>query len=379
MAGGGVMLKLANGQTIIQAFEAVSPKKFAVEGDKIGLQIGTLNKPIIKVMVALDVLESVVDEAVQEGVDLIIAHHPIIFRPIKALNMDSAYGRTIEKLIKNDITVYVAHTNLDVAPGGVNDLMAEAIGLEDVKVLVETTEDPLKKLAVFVPEENADDVRNALGNAGAGHIGNYSHCTFNTKGTGTFKPGEGTNPHIGEQGKMEYVHEVKIESVFPASLEKKVLRAMVNAHPYEEVAYDVYHLAVSGQKYGLGRIGYLSQGMSLRDFADHVKKAFDVTGVRVVGDLGRTVRKVAVLGGDGNKYTSQALFNGADVYVTGDLYYHVAHDAMMEGLAMVDPGHNVEKIMKEGVKNMLLSFVQESGYSTEVIVSKIHTDPFQFV
>lgn len=221
MVTGGFVMKPANGQTIIQAFESVSPKNLAIEGDKIGLQIGTLNKPVKKVMIALDVLESVVDEAVKNEVDLIIAHHPIIFRPIKALNMDSAYGRTIEKLIKNDIAVYAAHTNLDVAPGGVNDLMAEALGLEDVNVLVETTEDPLKKLAVFVPEENADDVRNALGNAGAGHIGNYSHCSFNTNGTGTFKPGAGTNPHIGTQGKMEYVSEVKIESVFPASIEKK--------------------------------------------------------------------------------------------------------------------------------------------------------------
>ncbi|MDQ0254375.1 dinuclear metal center YbgI/SA1388 family protein [Evansella vedderi] len=372
-------MKLANGQTIIQAFEAVSPKSFAMEGDKIGLQIGTLNKPVKKVMVALDVLETVVDEAIEEGVDLIIAHHPIIFRPIKSLNLDTSYGRTIEKLIKHDIAVYAAHTNLDVAPGGVNDLMADALGLESLEVLVKTTEDPLKKLVVFVPEKYADEVREALGTAGAGHIGNYSHCTFNTKGTGTFKPGEGTNPHIGQQGKMEFVSEVKIESVFPESLEKKVIRAMLKAHPYEEAAYDVFNMAVSGQNYGLGRIGYLPKEMSLGDFAELVKRTFKVNGVRVVGDLNRKVKKVAVLGGDGNKYTSAALFKGADVYVTGDLYYHVAHDAMMEGLAMVDPGHNVEKIMKDGVKKIIKSFVEEKGYATEVISSKVHTDPFQFM
>lgn len=214
-------MKIANAQTLIQAFESFSPKAYAVEGDKIGLQIGTLNKKVKKVMIALDVIEPVVDEAVEEGVDLIIAHHPIIFKPIKALRTDQTYGRTIEKLIKNDITVYLAHTNLDVAPGGVNDLMAEALGLEDTEVLVETFEDTLKKLVVFVPENEAGKVRDALGNAGAGYIGNYSHCSFNTKGTGTFKPGEGTDPFIGEQGKMEYVDEVKIETVFPASIEKK--------------------------------------------------------------------------------------------------------------------------------------------------------------
>ncbi|MDG5786566.1 Nif3-like dinuclear metal center hexameric protein [Evansella sp. AB-P1] len=372
-------MKLATAQAIIQSFEAYSPKKYAVEGDKIGLQIGTLNKKVKKVMIALDVLETVVDEAIEEGVDLIIAHHPIIFRPIKALRTDKSYGRTIEKLIKNDIAVYAAHTNLDVTPGGVNDLMAEALGLENVEVLVETTEDPLKKVVVFVPEENANDVREALGRAGAGFIGNYSHCTFNTKGTGTFKPGEGTNPHIGEQGKMEYVNEVKVESVFPSSIEKKVIQAMKKAHPYEEMAYDIYNMAIEGQVFGLGRLGTLENEMNLKEFANHVKKAFDVGGVRVVGDLTRSVKKVAVLGGDGNKYTSTALFKGADVYVTGDLYYHVAHDAMMEGLMMVDPGHNVEKIMKEGVRKIIKRFLEEKGYGTEVISSKVHTDPFQFM
>ncbi|MBU9712078.1 Nif3-like dinuclear metal center hexameric protein [Bacillus tamaricis] len=372
-------MKFAHGQTIIQEFEVFSPKKYAMEGDKIGLQIGTLNKHVKKIMIALDVLESVVDEAIELGVDLIIAHHPIIFRPIKALRTDQAYGRTIEKLIKNDITVYAAHTNLDVADGGVNDLMAEAIGLENTEVLVETMEDPLKKVIVFVPEEQAPAVREAIGNAGAGHIGNYSHCTFNTAGTGTFKPGEGTNPYIGEQGKMEYVSEVKVESVFHASIEKKIIRAMLKAHPYEEPAYDIYDMGNSGKTLGLGRLGELPDEMTLEKFANHVKKVFDVKGVRVVGDLTRPVKKVAVLGGDGNKYVSTALFKGADVFVTGDLYYHVVHDAMMEGLAMVDPGHNVEKIMKDAVKERLLSFIKAKGYDTEVISSEVHTDPFQFI
>ncbi|WP_096434625.1 Nif3-like dinuclear metal center hexameric protein [Alteribacter populi] len=372
-------MKLANAQAIIQAFEAFSPKSYAVEGDKVGLQIGTLNKPVKKVMVALDVIEPVVDEAIESGVDLIIAHHPIIFKPIKELRTDHVYGRTVEKLIKNDIAVYAAHTNLDVAPGGVNDLMAEALGIQQTEVLVETTEDPLKKVVVFVPEAEADQVRDALGKAGAGFIGNYSHCTFNTKGIGTFKPEEGTDPFIGKQGKMEYVDEVKIESVFPASIEKRVIRAMVDAHPYEEVAYDLYEMAMSGEKLGLGRIGHLKEEMSLKAFSAHVKGVFDVKGVRVVGDLKRPVKKVAVLGGDGNKYVNTALFKGADVFVTGDLYYHVAHDAMMEGLMMVDPGHNVEKIMKEGVQRFLEEFLAGKKYATEVVSSEVNTDPFQFI
>ncbi|TMW73839.1 Nif3-like dinuclear metal center hexameric protein [Alteribacter natronophilus] len=373
------MVKQANGQTIIQAFESFSPKHFAVEGDKVGLQIGSLNKAVSKVMVALDVNENVVDEAIEEGAELIIAHHPLIFKPIKQLRTDEVYGRTVEKLIKNDIAVYAAHTNLDVAPGGVNDMMAEALGLEGTEVLAETAEDKLKKVAVFVPEEQADDVRDALGKAGAGAIGAYSHCSFNTKGTGAFKPGEGTDPFIGEQGKMEYVNEVRIESIYPASIEKRVIREMTKAHPYEEVAYDVYDMAVPGEKLGLGRIGYLNREMTLKDFAEQVKEAFGVSGARVVGDLERPVRKVAVLGGDGNKYVGTAMFKGADVFVTGDLYYHVAHDAALEGLMMVDPGHNVEKIMKDGVAKFLAAFFEEKKYSTSVTASKVNTDPFTFV
>lgn len=372
-------MKLANGQTIIQAFEGWSPKSFAVEGDKIGLQIGTLNKPINKVMVVLDLLENVVDEAIEEGVNLIIAHHPIIFRPIKAIHTDRPYGRIVEKLIKHDISVYAAHTNLDVAKGGVNDLMAEKLGLQNVDVLAPTTEIKLKKLVAFVPYDYADQVRDALGKAGAGYIGNYSHCTFNSEGIGTFKPESGTDPFIGQQGKLERVKEIKLETIFPSNLQNKVLSALLKAHPYEEVAYDIILLENQGEKFGLGRIGYLQEKMSLQKFALLVKEAFDVDGVRVVGDLHEEIHKVAVLGGDGNKYVSQALFKGADVYVTGDVYYHVAHDAMMDGLNIVDPGHNVEKIMKEAVTTFLSNFINENNYDTKVLTSKINTDPFTFI
>lgn len=373
------MAKLANGQTIIQAFEGWSPKSLAVEGDKVGLQIGTLNKPINKVMVVLDLLETVVDEAVSGKVDLIIAHHPIIFRPLKAIQTDRPYGRIVEKLIKHDIAVYAAHTNLDVAKGGVNDIMAEKLELENIEVLAPTTEIQLKKLIVFVPRDYAESVRAALGRAGAGYIGNYSHCTYNSEGTGTFKPEAGTDPFIGEQGKLEFVQEVKIETVFPAHLQNKVISSLLKAHPYEEVAYDIYSLDNKGEELGLGRIGYLKEELSLQDFALLTKKVFSVDGLRVVGKLDEKVKKVAVLGGDGNKYVSQALFKGADVFVTGDVYYHVAHDAMMDGLNIVDPGHNVEKVMKVAVKNFLEKFLNENNYSTEVVFSKLNTDPFTFL
>ncbi|WP_209125856.1 Nif3-like dinuclear metal center hexameric protein [Alkalihalobacillus sp. BA299] len=373
------MSKLANGQAIIQMFESWSPKSLAVEGDKIGLMVGTLNKPIQKVMVALDVLEEVIDEAIDEGVDLIIAHHPLIFRPLKNIDTNRPAGRIIEKAIKHNITIYAAHTNLDVARGGVNDMMAAALGLKDCEVLSPTTEIALKKVVVFVPHSHVDHVRSALGNAGAGHIGNYSHCTFNSEGFGTFTPLEGTNPFIGQQGKLEKVDEVKIETIIPSHLQNKVIAAMIKAHPYEEPAFDIYPLHNNGEVLGLGRIGLLQEEITLEQFAYLVKDAFDVKGARVVGKLDSRVKKVAVLGGDGNKYMSQAIFKGADVFVTGDVYYHVAHDAMMDGLNIVDPGHNVEKIMKQGVQKYLQEYLANHKYETEVITSKVNTDPFQFI
>lgn len=373
------MSKIPNGFEIIGAFEQFSPKKLAMEGDKIGLQIGTLNKPISNVMIALDVLEDVVDEAIAKQVDLIIAHHPIIYRPLQKIATDQPAGRLVEKLIKHDIAVYVAHTNLDVTKGGVNDWIAEALQLQNTKVLVPTFEIGLKKLVVFVPKEAEVQVREALGKAGAGHIGNYSHCTFNSEGIGTFLPGVATNPHIGSIGQLEMVEEVKIETVFSEDIEKRVITAMIKAHPYEEVAYDIYSLANGAESLGLGRIGELPQEMTLESFAAYVKQAFNVKGVRVVGDLQDIVRKVAVLGGDGNKYFMSAKFAGADVYVTGDMYYHTAHDAMMAGLNIVDPGHNIEKVMKAGVTNILTEHSKKQKWEVNIFPSDIHTDPFTFM
>ena len=371
-------MKKINGHEIIQLFEQFSPKQYAMEGDRIGLQIGRLNKPVHRVMIALDVLEEVVDEAIEKEVDLIIAHHPLIYRPLKNIMTDQMPGRMIEKLLKHDITVYAAHTNLDVAKGGVNDLLAEALELSNTEVLVPTHEIHLKKLVVYVPTEQCKQVKEALGNAGAGAIGNYSHCLFSSSGIGQFLPEENANPYIGDKGKLEQVNEERIETLFPDYLEKKVVQAMIKAHPYEEVAYDIYRLDNKGESLGLGRIGEI-QEVTLGEFANIVKNALDVPTVRVVGDLQSKVRKVAVLGGDGNKYISSAKFKGADVYITGDLYYHVAHDAMMMGLNVIDPGHNVEKIMKKGVANYLTKVSAEKGYDVSIFPSEQQTDPFQFV
>ncbi|MGE7636634.1 Nif3-like dinuclear metal center hexameric protein [Bacillus sp. AFS026049] len=372
-------MKTVNGHKIIEMFEQFSPKHYAMEGDPIGLHVGQLNKPVTKVLIALDVLEEVVDEAIEHGVELIIAHHPLIYRPLKRIDTNTAGGRIIEKLIKHDIAVYAAHTNLDVAKGGVNDLLAEALQLQDTEVLIPTYETALKKLVVYVPKTDEQKVREALGQAGAGAIGNYSNCSFSGEGTGRFLPGEGSEPVIGSEGRLEEVAEMRIETIFPENIEKKVLAAMIKAHPYEEVAYDIYKLENKGESLGLGKIGVLAEEMTLEQFSEHVKRTLDVEKVRVVGDLQSPIKKVAVLGGDGNKYFTTAKFKGADVYVTGDMYYHTAHDAMMIGLNIVDPGHNVEKVMKKGVARFLEKTCREKNFDVEFIPSRLSTDPFRFI
>ncbi|OIU70583.1 Nif3-like dinuclear metal center hexameric protein [Rossellomorea aquimaris] len=372
-------MKTVNGHEIIQLFEEFSPKHLAEEGDPIGLQIGKLNEKVENVMITLDVLENVVDEAIKNNVKLIIAHHPPLFRPLRSIHTDTYQGRMIEKLIKHDIAVYAAHTNLDVAAGGVNDLLADALNLQETSVLLPTHSEQLRKLVVYVPKENSEELRNALGKAGAGHIGNYSHCSFSTEGTGRFLPGEGTDPHIGQKGKLEEVSEEKIETIYPRSLEKKVLKAMFTHHPYEEVAYDIYSLENKGEALGLGRVGKLQEEVPLKQFAAIVKETFGMDGIRVIGDMEAKVKKIAVLGGDGNKFISAAKRQGADAFVSGDIYFHTAHDAMMMGLNVVDAGHHIEKVMKDGVAEYLAKKCAEKGYIVNIFASKANTNPFTFM
>ncbi|WKA56348.1 Nif3-like dinuclear metal center hexameric protein [Planococcus shixiaomingii] len=368
-------MKIPNGQQIIEEFEKWSPKYLAMEDDPIGLHVGTLNKKIERVLVTLDVNEKVVDEAIAKGAGLIIAHHPPIFRPLKSLQTDFPQGRLMEKLIKNDIAVYAAHTNLDVAAGGVNDLLADALGLMDTKVLVPTYEAELVKIAVFVPESHEEKVREALGKAGAGSIGDYEYCSYTLSGTGRFRPTADADPYIGEPGKMETTAESKIEVVIRKTEKDRAIKAMIAAHPYEEVAYDVFTLENKEVAMGLGRVGTLEIEMSLADFVDQVKERLDVPAARVVGPLDKPVKKVAVLGGDGNKYIQAAKRSGADVYVTGDLYFHVAQDAEAMGLAVVDPGHHVEKVMIQGVVDRM---AKQGDWQCEFLASEVDTEPFQF-
>ncbi|MEI7026712.1 Nif3-like dinuclear metal center hexameric protein [Paenibacillus sp. y28] len=370
---------LAKGQTVIQLFEEFAPKAYAEPDDKIGLQVGSLQKEIRHVLITLDVTMEVVEEAIREQVDLIIAHHAVIFRPLPHVQTDTPAGRLIEKLIKHDIAVYIAHTNLDVASGGVNDLMAEALGLTGTTHLSEVHTEKLKKLVVFVPQSHHEAVLQSLFQAGAGWIGNYSHCSFNIEGTGTYIPREGTQPYAGQQGKLERAEEVRIETIVPETLERKVVQAMLKAHPYEEVAYDLYPVDLKGRSFGLGRVGKLSEPVTLAELSEQVKSAFDVPFVRMVGDPQRSIRKVAVLGGAGRSFMRSAIFAGADVYITGDIDYHTAHDALAAGLCLIDPGHHAEKILKQGVAAVMTEKLARIKSETRVIVSQVDTEVFKLI
>ncbi|GAA0443188.1 Nif3-like dinuclear metal center hexameric protein [Lentibacillus halophilus] len=362
---------------VFNSMEAWAPKWLAYDWDNVGLQIGSYQTSVNKVMVTLDVLESTVDEAIANNVNLIIAHHPLLFKPLKQLDTDSPKGRVIRKLIAWDISVYAAHTNLDMANGGVNDMLCDRIGIYHRDILSVNYTEKMIKMVVFVPESHADEVREAMSEQGAGHIGDYSHCTFQSAGQGTFKPLEGTDPYIGSQDTLAFVDEVKMETIIPQYKLSSVVDAMMAAHPYEEAAYDLYPVENSGPSYGLGRIGVMDESMSLNELSDRIKKTLNISRVRVTGDLSATVKRIAVLGGSGEKYLHEAKKAGADVYITGDMTLHPAQDAQEMGLSMIDPGHYAEKVMKDDTKAYL-----DKEFSKDVlnvIVSQANTDPFQIV
>ncbi|MBL0388331.1 Nif3-like dinuclear metal center hexameric protein [Tumebacillus sp. ITR2] len=373
-------LNYATVRQVTAALEEMAPLSLAESWDKVGLHVGDPNTPVRKVMLTLDSNdEGVIDEAIAKGVDLIIAHHAMIFRPVQTIRTDTPYGRKLQKLLANNLSVYVAHTNLDIAEGGVNDILASRLHLENTDIVTRVHNTRLKKLVVFVPETHHEAVRQAVGDAGAGWIGNYSHCTFNTPGTGTFVPQEGTNPYIGKQGELERVNEIRLETVVPERIQDKVIAAMLQAHPYEEVAYDLYPLEIMGQALGVGRVGDLVEEMTLAEFAEFVKQQFEVPTVRVVGPLDRKIRRVAVWGGSGEEYFPDALRKGADVFVVSDIRYHYAQDAAAEGLCMIDPGHNTEKLVLPSLGAYLEAKMRQYGFDTEILVSETDTEPFSFV
>jgi dinuclear metal center YbgI/SA1388 family protein len=358
--------------------ELLAPRQLAYDWDNVGLQLGDPRGTVEKILVTLDIDERVLHEAISAGADFIISHHPLIFRPLKALRTDLPVGRLIAAALAAGIRIYAAHTNLDIADGGVNDILAAQLGLTRVKVLQVTGHENLEKIVVFVPDGYENPVRDAMAEAGAGWIGNYSHCFFQAAGTGMFKPLEGSSPFLGEQGRLERVNEFKLETIIPSSLRSRVIKAMIKAHPYEDVAYDTYPLCNQGKPYGLGRIGEISSPCSLEQFCEFIKEKLKLEEVHVTGDLSRVIKKVAVCGGSGGDLVHEASFSGADVLVTGDLKYHNALDARTLDLAVIDAGHAAtERVIVPALCAYLRQKIHESGFKCVVIHSAIETDPWK--
>lgn len=326
-------------QVIMDAMDKLAPRHLAEDWDNVGLLVGHPAQDVHKIMVTLDITAFIVEQAVACGADMIISHHPLFLKPLRHLRTDLPQGDLIAKIIRHGIAVFAAHTNLDSANGGVNDVLAHALELTDVQLLTTDRTEDLFKLVVFVPETHANVLQNAIHKAGAGHIGQYSHCMFMTEGTGTFLPLEGSQPFIGQQGKVEQVKEIRMETIVPAKFRRRVVNALLKTHPYEEVAYDLYLLANQGTQYGLGRVGTLSAASSLGDLAEAVKIRLKADFVKVVGDPQRRISTVAVCGGSGASLLHKAIFAGADVFITGDVKYHEAQEALAAGMAIIDAGH----------------------------------------
>lgn len=331
--------KAVKAEEVIKHLEGLAPLHLAEEWDNSGWQLGDPRREVRGIFLTLDAEEESLEEAKEQGANLMITHHPLFFRPLSQLRVDRFPGNLVEKFFRYEIMLYSAHTNLDNAPEGVSQVLARKLGLTRIEVCGDKSFTKLYKLVVFVPLSHLAEVREAICRAGGGWIGRYSDCTFRTAGIGTFRPHEGTQPFVGEVGKLEEVEEFRLETVVPEASLNSVIKAMLAAHPYEEPAYDVYPLAAAGEVQGALRAGFLPEKMPLEQLAQHVKRLLDAEAVRVVGDPSHMVDKVAVCGGSGAGFISLAVRSGAQVLITGDLKYHEAQDAVRKGLMVIAAGH----------------------------------------
>ncbi len=362
---------------IFGIMEKLAPAGLAMEWDNCGLQVGDPEAEVSGILLALDADLDVCREAAEKSCKLIITHHPLFLKQLKQINLQSPQGALVAALIKNGLTLYSAHTNLDSAKDGVNDCLAGLLGLEQTSVLKPVRSDGYYKFVVFVPAGHEDKVREAVCRAGAGWIGNYSDCTFQTTGTGTFRPLEGTDPFIGKQGELEKVDEIRLETIVPERLAGKVVEAVLEAHPYEEVAYDLYPLKIKRASTGLGRVGELNRSVSLGQLAAEVKKILGLKAVRVGGDAGGTVTRVALCGGSGADLWPLARDAGADVIITGDVGYHSARDMVQSGFRFIDAGHyGTERVVLPVLKEYLEEQCQRLGLDVRVHITGINGDPY---
>ncbi len=358
---------------LVAYLETIAPPSLQEEYDNAGLITGAADWDCTGAIVSLDATEAVVNEAIEKKCNLVIAHHPIVFKGLKKINGKNYVEQTIIKAIKNDIAIYAIHTNLDNVRQGVNGMIANKLGLIDCSLLA-PKQGLLKKLVVFVPVQQAPQVRNAIFEAGAGHMGNYSECSFNMAGTGTFKAGEGSKPFTGAIGKQQQEDEIKIETIFPAWLEDKIFTALKAAHPYEEMAYDILPLTNTHGQIGAGIVGELPAAMDEKIFLKQIQETFMVPVVRHTPLTGRQVKRVAVCGGAGSFLISNAIGAGADFYITADVKYHEFFDANNR-LVIADVGHYESE---QFTIALLAGFLQEKFPTFAALKTGVKTNPVNY-
>jgi dinuclear metal center YbgI/SA1388 family protein len=358
---------------LIQYLESAAPLSYQESYDNSGLQLGNPETLIRAALLTIDTTEEVIDEAIKNGCNLIISHHPVIFSGLKKITGRSYTERIVLKAIKNDIALYAAHTNFDSVMQGVNAKICENIGLKDYKIL-QPSNGQLKKLVTFVPRDHAEKVRNALFEAGAGQIGNYDSCSFNSEGLGSFRGGENTQPYAGTKGILHFEKEVRIETIFPGFIQGQIINALLSAHPYEEVAYDLYLLDNSFAQVGMGMIGTLDSPEVEEDFLKNLKKNFKIKVIRHTRLKGSLIKKVAVCGGSGSFLLQNAITAGADIFITGDFKYHQFFDADGK-IVVADIGHyESEQFTKELFYELLI----KKFHTFAVHLSEVNTNPVYY-
>lgn len=359
---------------ILKEIERFAPLPLQEDFDNSGVQVGDVNQSVQGILVCLDVTEEVIDEALVRECNLIISHHPLAFKPFKSLRGSSYVERCMMKACKHDLVIYAAHTNLDNATGGVNFQLAEMIGLQNVRIL-SPRQNALLKLATFVPESYAEMVRNSLFAAGAGSIGNYDSCSFNLRGEGSYRAGEGSNPFRGVIGELHREPEMKIEMVLPAYRKMAVTRALRSVHPYEEPAFDFYPLSNSWEQAGSGIVGELPESEEELSFLLRIKELFDVSCIKHSRFRGKMIREVALCGGGGAFLIPQAIAYGADVFITGEAKYNDFYD-VEEKILLAVIGHYESEVC---TKDIFYNILSKKFPTFAVHFSNVNSNPVKYL
>jgi dinuclear metal center YbgI/SA1388 family protein len=366
---------------ILPILEQMAPLAYAEDFDNVGLLVGNQENTVTGILVCHDALESVIDEAIAKKCNLIICFHPIIFKGLKKITGKNYVERSILKAIKNDVAIYAIHTALDNHKNGVNKLFCDALGLKNAKILV-PKENFIQKLVTFTIPENADKLLKALFEAGAGKIGNYEDCSFNSTGIGTYKGNENSNPEIGARFEFIEATEIKIEVTFEKHLQSPILKALFQNHVYEEIAYEIYNLQNHHQNIGLGMIGELENPMNEIEFLTIVKNKMQCGGIRHSALLGKAISKVAVLGGSGSFAIKNAIQSGADIFLTSDLKYHNFYEAENQ-IILADIGHYESE---RYTKNYIVDFLKEKIINFapslpvgRIVLSEENTNPVKYL